>query len=65
MFLTSTYLKAMQTLIENMFLNLQTRLKTRKGFTKTEAVDRRCSVKKIFLKISQNPQESTCTGVSF
>ena len=55
----------MQTLIENMFLNLQTRLKTRKGFTKTEAVDRRCSVKKIFLKISQNPQESTCTGVSF
>ena len=31
----------------------------------TEAVTRRCSVKKVFLKISQNSQENTCARVSF
>ena len=31
----------------------------------TEAVVQRCSVKKVFLEISQNSQENTCTGVSF
>ena len=31
----------------------------------TEAVVRRCFVKKVFLKIPQNSQESTCTRVSF
>ena len=35
----------------------------RDGFT--EAVTQRCSVKKFFLQISQNPQENTCTRVSF
>ena len=30
-----------------------------------EAVVQRCSVKKVFLKISQNSQESTCARVSF
>ena len=30
-----------------------------------EVVVQRCSVKKVFLKISQNSQESTCTRVSF
>ena len=30
-----------------------------------EAVAGRCSVRKEFLKISQNSQESTCVGVSF
>ena len=30
-----------------------------------EAVVRRCSVKKVFLQISQNPQENTCARVSF
>ena len=30
----------------------------------TEAVVRRCSVKKMFLEILQNLQENTCTGVS-
>ena len=30
-----------------------------------EAVVRRCSVKKVFLKISQNSQENTCAKVSF
>ena len=32
---------------------------------KTETVAQRCSVKKVFLEISQNLQESTCTRVSF
>ena len=31
----------------------------------TEAVVRRCSVKLILLKFSQNSKESTCVGVSF
>ena len=30
-----------------------------------EAVVRRCSLKKMFLKISQNSQENTCARVSF
>ena len=30
-----------------------------------EAVARRCSVKKVFLKISQNSQENTCARASF
>ena len=31
----------------------------------SEAVVRRCSVKKVFLKTSQNSQENTCARVSF
>ena len=31
----------------------------------TEAVFQKCSVKKVFLKISQNSQENTCASVSF
>ena len=31
----------------------------------TEAVTQRCSVKKVFLEISQNGQENTCARVSF
>ena len=30
-----------------------------------EAVVRRCSVKKVFLEISQNSQENTCARASF
>ena len=30
-----------------------------------EVVVQRCSVKKVFLKISQNSQENTCARVSF
>ena len=30
-----------------------------------EAAVRRCSVKRVFLEISQNPQENTCARVSF
>ena len=36
-----------------------------KSSTYTEAVSQRCSVKMVFLKISQNSQENTCVGVSF
>ena len=31
----------------------------------TEAVARRCSVKKVFLEISQYSQENTCAKISF
>ena len=31
----------------------------------TEAVVRRCSVKKVLLEMSQNSQENTCARVSF
>ena len=31
----------------------------------TEAVTRRCSVKKVFLEILQNSHENTCARVSF
>ena len=31
----------------------------------SEAVTRRCSVKKVLLKISEKKQENTCTKVSF
>ena len=30
-----------------------------------QAIARRCSVKKVFLEISQNSQENTCARVSF
>ena len=30
-----------------------------------QAVARRCSVKKVFIKISQSSQENTCARVSF
>ena len=30
-----------------------------------EAVDQKCSVKKVFLEISQNSQENTCARVFF
>ena len=33
--------------------------------SRTEAVTRRCSVKKVFLKISRNLQENICVGVPF
>ena len=34
------------------------------GFTNPEAVARRCSVEKVSLKVSQNPQENTCPRAS-
>ena len=39
--------------------------KPKKIFIAPEAVILRCSVKKVFLKVSQNSQENTCAGVSF
>ena len=40
---------------------------TKKQMTKglAEAVPQRCSVKKVLLEISQNPQGNTCARVSF
>ena len=35
------------------------------GCILTEAVVQRCSVKKVFLEISQNSQENTCARDSF
>ena len=35
------------------------------SFEFSEAVARRCSVKKVLLKISQDSQENTCAGVSY
>ena len=32
---------------------------------RTEAVVQRCSVKRVFLEISQNPQENTCASLIF
>ena len=34
-------------------------------FRSTEAVVQTCSVKRLFLKISQNVQENTCARISF
>ena len=39
--------------------------KRMENFQTQEAVTRRCSVKKMFLEISQNSQENTCARVSF
>ena len=36
-----------------------------RGFLIEKAVAQTCSVKKVFLEISQNPQENTCARVSF
>ena len=46
-------------------LDMKYRSEFKHGFTNPETVARRCSVKKVFLKISQNSQENTCTRVSF
>ena len=35
------------------------------NINESEALIQRCSVKKVFLKISQNSQENTCARVSF
>ena len=51
-------------LSENKCLKLSSVIK-KKGMNCIEAVFRRCSVKKVFLEISQNSQENTCVRVSF
>ena len=42
-----------------MYYNYQTAKPSKEAFTRT------CSVKKVFLKISQTLEENTCTRVSF
>ena len=44
-------------MLGNQFSNIQNQ--------QTEAVAGRCSVKKVFLEISQNSQENTCAKFSF
>ena len=39
--------------------------KANRFFISSDAVARRCSVKKVFLENSQNLQENTCSRVSF
>ena len=39
--------------------------KAQKFVQRKEAVVQRCSVKKVFLEISQNSQENTCAKASF
>ena len=48
-----------------MIKNKQIKFKTFTFFRNAEAVARRCSVKKMFLEISQNSQGNTCARVSF
>ena len=48
----------MQPLFENIYMSFPM-------ICSTEAVAQRCSVKKVFLEISQNLQENTCARVSF
>ena len=40
-------------------------VKSREVLEKSEAVVQSCSVKKVFLEVSQNSQENTCARVSF
>ena len=40
-------------------------MKAQRNQRYTEAVSQRCSINKVFLEISQEPQENTCARVSF
>ena len=52
---------------DDFFVNIVLSLKIspRENYENTEAVTRRCSAKKMFVKVLQNSQENTCTRVSF
>ena len=49
----------------NLALLIKKACKLFSKMTASEAVVQRCSVKKVFLEISQNPQENTCVKASF
>ena len=53
--------------VKGKFINDNTKAIAEKEAMKNhpEAVVQRCSVKKVFLEIPQNPQENTCSRVSF
>ena len=58
----------MRTKNKNSFSNAKKKGKSTKvsgKFISQEAVVQRCSVKKVFLEISQNSQENPCARVSF
>ena len=50
---------------KSVFENFATLLVAPSEKLKAGVVIRKCSVKKVFLQISQNSQENTCTRVSF
>ena len=53
---------------KELIYNINNRFSNKLGFFSnlnvSEAVAQRCSVKRVFLKISQNSQENTCARVS-
>ena len=49
----------------NQHLAVLSNLRRQSGFCFSETVGRSCSIKMVFLKISQNSQENTCTRVYF
>ena len=64
----SNFHETFQTLSVNSILCYQDSIKPNlcsNDFLLTEAVVQRCSVKKVFLEISQNSQANTCARVSF
>ena len=50
--------------LRNRYIFMRQLLETLNAF-KTRTRHQKCSVKKVFLEISQNSQENTCMGVSF
>ena len=57
---------SLKRLLRSSFLSSQTyHFSPSKMYWRSEAVVQRSSVKKVFLEISQNSQENTCTRVSF
>ena len=52
-------------LYQNMYLVFRIMPNDPPSINISEAVVQRCSVKKVFLEISQNLQENTCARVSF
>ena len=51
--------------LKSSFANLSFQKQTCTNFTVNRSRHRRCTVKKLFLEISQNSQENTCARVSF
>ena len=64
-------MKMVQSYTKNGLFLIRSKKKKKKLVTqfpksqKTEAAAQRCSVKKVFLEISQSSQENTCARVSF
>ena len=64
------YFQVLKTVVESTFKKADNLMKNDQEQTpancrNSEAVAKRCSVKKVFFEISQNSQENTCARVSF